>query len=224
MLDWKDAAPGNAPQRVFDTGNIQWWDSRAVVVGPQADPPSPFPDEQALFLIADVTRAKASWKKFELEAKPFSPDNAPSEGWFDFQLFVHNSCSLELGGGGTHGTNVGKENPYDGSALVSLLIQASGQTLAITTIDGEKKSKRLGLEIPAATPFHLRVLWTATPDTIVLTFQIDGVDAHTANGEPVSLNIPNTNSVASIDYFRLGVGGDALAEGMFIGKISSGTQ
>jgi len=217
VFDLKDAAVDSAPDTNFSNGFIQWSNCRVVVVGPETDPPSPIPGEQALFVTAEENSTKKI--QFKIEAKPFSPENAPAEGWFDFQLMVNKAFDLQLGAGGSSGTDVRKENPYDGVSLVSFLIAATGvgSSHAWTTVDGERTHRTLGLTMPPDTMFTLRVLWTTTPETIYIRFQIDGVDAL----ESDSISIPNPGSATGIDYFSLReTRSDAV---VFVGKISAGT-
>jgi len=223
VFDLKDAATGSAPDPTLINGNIEWNHCRVVVVGPETDPPSPMLGEQALFVTAEENPSKKPG--FGMEAKPFSPENAPAEGWLDFQLVVNKAFSLQLGAGGSPGTDVRKENPYDGVALVSFSIKTSGSgsTNVYTTVEGKKTGRKLALNVPADTPFTLRVLWTTTAETIHISFQIDGVDAHNTD----SVSIPNPGSAVGIDYFLLSdVRTDSALFGpaLFIGKISAGTQ
>lgn len=217
VLDWKDAAVDSAPDTNFSKGFIRWSNCRVVVVGPQTDPPSPILDEQALLVAAEENSTKKI--RFQIEAKPFSPENAPAEGWFDFQLMVNKAFDLQLGVGGSSGADVRKENPYDGVTLVTFLIaaQGSGSSHAWTTVDGKVTERTLRLIMPPDTMCTLRVHWTTTPETIDISFQIDGVDALESN----SLSIPNPGSATGIDYFSLKeTRSDAV---LFVGKISAGT-
>lgn len=223
VFDWKGAAPGSSPDTTLIKGKIEWSNCRVLVVGPETDPPSPMPGEQALFVTAEENPSQKP--RFVMEAKPFSPENAPAEGWLDFQLVVNKAFSLQLGAGGSPGSDVRKENPYDGVALASFSIKTSGsgQSNVYTTVEGKKTGRKLALNVPADTPFTLRVLWTATAETIHISFQIDGVDAHNTD----SVSLPNPGSATGIDYFLLSdVRTDSalLGPALFIGKISAGTQ
>jgi len=227
VVDWKDAVAGSAPDRTFSTGSIQWRNCRVLVVGPETDPPSPMPGEQAVFVTSE--HDSQGNPKFGIEAKPFSPEDAPAEGWLDFQVAVSKTFILQLGAGGSPGTSVDKENPYDGAVIVTFLITtpASGLSLTWTSVDGKNISRRLDLAIPQDTPFTLRVFWSCTPETIDFLFQIDGVDALSTKGMPVTLSIPNLSSATGIDYFIWGLSGvpESLNDAsLFIGKISAGTQ
>jgi len=229
VVDWKDAATDSAPDKIFNNGSIEWRHCRVVVVGPETDPPSPMPGKQALFVTGEEN--SQGRPRFKMEAKPFSPESAPAKGWFDFQLAVSKAFRLPLGAGGSPGTSVDKDNPYDGTVIVTFLIavpgSGSGLSLALTRVDGKNISRRLDLAIPQDAPFSLRVLWTCTPETIDFLFQINGEDAHSATGMPVTVSIPNLGSATGIDYFSLGdsgTGASLIDASIFIGKISAGTQ
>jgi len=216
VVDWKDAATDSAPDKIFSNGFIEWRHCRVVVVGPETDPPSPIPGEQALFVTAEEN--SQGRPRFEIKAKPFSPEKAPAKGWIDFQLMVTKAFDLQLGAGGSPGTDVRKENPYDGVVLVKFLIQTQDSSFALTTVDGKQTSRKLGRFMPEDTLCTLRVLWTTTPEAIYISFEIDGFGAPQSD----SISIPNPGSATGIDYFSLR---EARSDAVFfVGKISAGTQ
>lgn len=226
VVDWKDAATDSAPDKIFDHGFIQWSNCRVVVVGPETDPPSPIPGEQAVFVTGEEN--SQGKPRFKIKAKPFSPESAPAKGWVDFQLAVSKAFILHLGAGGSSGTSVGKDNPYDGAVIVTFLIavpdSGAGLSLVWTRVDDKNLSRRLDLAVPPDGPFTLRALWTCTPETIDFSFQIDGEDAHSTTGMPVTVSIPNPGTVTGIDYFSLEDSGSLIDGSLSIGKISAGTQ
>lgn len=151
-----------------------------------------------------------------MQSKPFSPEPAPANGWFEFELAVESAIRLIVATGGSVGTPIGKDSPYDGTQLFTLSLRAEGDSIAfVGKHEREATNISIGRMVASTAPFTLRIIWAATPDEITFNFQVDGNDYLDRKGNQLMLVTPNPNQSSGVEYFSI-TGGPVV-----IGKITA---
>lgn len=210
VVDWKSAGVGSPPDREFATGVMSWTSSaKVVVLGGESDPPSPFPDGAPGVSVTEMP-GKEGKLRFQLEAKPFSPEAAPAEGWIEFSLMIQEGLRIFFGTGGSAGATLGKDSPFDGSRILNLMLRGGSKSVAFIHNEGEaSRSVPLGDIAPVNTPFMLRASWVATPEQVTFTFQINGADLYDNKGNALMVTTPNPKEGSGVNYFAI-AGGDLV--------------
>lgn len=215
VLDWADAGAGRAPDRTFATGEMKWTaTARVIVAGTETDPPTPFPNGEQGVVVRNNPN-KEGKVRFDLISKPFSPEPAPASGWIEFHAVATSGFRIAFGAGGSPGSFLGKDAPYDGAQLLEVGLLPGDKAYVTSGIKPTARKVTLGEIIKKDTPFTFRVEWVATPDGVTFAFQVDGTPLNNKQGQPVSVAAPNPKQGTGVDYFRI------LSADVALGKITA---